>query len=103
MSSFDGLDVQVANTIVLADRRVSRVRQRAGALVAQPGDVVLVSRKIRQAKPTRAIDRTRKKMRSPVRHREREGKRVRVKERKQEARRRDTRRFKNDNKEPSCT
>lgn len=45
MGSFDGLDVQVANTIVLADRRVAGVRQRAGALVAQPGDVILVSGK----------------------------------------------------------
>ena len=42
MGALDGLDVQVANAIVLADRRVARVGQGAGALVAQPGDVVLV-------------------------------------------------------------
>lgn len=42
MRSFDGLDVQVAHTIMLADGRIPRVRQRTRALVAEPGHVVLV-------------------------------------------------------------
>lgn len=40
--SFDGLDVQVAHTIVLPDGRVPRVRERTRALIAEPGHIVLV-------------------------------------------------------------
>ena len=53
MGALDGLDVQVANAIVLADCRVARVRQRAGALVAQTGHVVLVPAKKKNTRATR--------------------------------------------------
>lgn len=40
--ALDGLDVQVAHAIVLADGGVARVGQRARALVAEARHVVLV-------------------------------------------------------------
>lgn len=42
--ALDGLDVEVADSIVLTDRRVSRVREWTGALVTQTRDVVLIPR-----------------------------------------------------------
>ena len=43
MGALDGLDVQVTDAVVLANSGVTRVRERTGALVAQPRHVVLVS------------------------------------------------------------
>lgn len=40
--ALDGLDVQVAYAVMFADGGVAGVRQGAGALVAEPGHVVLV-------------------------------------------------------------
>mmetsp|Transcript_21034 Transcript_21034/g.62787 ORF Transcript_21034/g.62787 Transcript_21034/m.62787 type:complete len:286 (+) Transcript_21034:23-880(+) len=44
--ALDGLDHQVAAPVDLPDRRVPRVRQRAGRLVAEAGDVLLVAAEV---------------------------------------------------------
>lgn len=48
MRTLDGLDVQVANAIVLADGGVARVGQRAGALVAEARHIVFVPEKAKR-------------------------------------------------------
>lgn len=42
VGALDGLEVQVAHAVVFSDRGVSRVREGAGALVAEPRHVVFV-------------------------------------------------------------